>query len=64
MSTAATAARDRLSFPSVRRRRSTEQPQYNDDPRQDIRLGEVVVGNPKGNVNYGNKGRRYFFDKV
>jgi len=32
-----------------------------EDPRQDIRLGDVIVGYPNG--SYG-KGRVYFFDKV
>src|ERR1700684_4511436 len=32
-----------------------------DDPRQDIRLGDVIVSNPEG--NYG-KGRGYFFDNL
>ena len=68
ISAAATAARDLLrSFPKVRfglmvgvGGGAPNNP--SDDPRQDIRLGDVIVSNPEG--NYG-KGRVYlFFDKV
>ena len=31
-----------------------------DNPRQDIRLGDVIVSNPEGN---SGKGRVYLFDK-
>jgi nucleoside phosphorylase len=67
ISAAATVARDLLrSFPKVRfglmvgvGGGAPSNP--SDDPRQDIRLGDVIVSNPEG--NYG-KGRVYFFDKV
>jgi nucleoside phosphorylase len=66
ISAAATAARDLLrSFPRVRfglmvgvGGGAPSNP--SDDPRQDIRLGDVIVSNPEG--NYG-KGRVYLFDK-
>ena len=63
ISAAATAARDLLrSFPRVRfglmvgvGGGAPSDP--SDDPRQDIRLGDVIVGNPEG--NHG-KGRGFF----
>jgi ankyrin repeat domain-containing protein 50 len=67
ISAAAIAARDLLrSFPRVRfglmvgvGGGAPSNP--TDDPRQDIRLGDVIVSNPEG--GYG-KGKVYFFDKV
>jgi ankyrin repeat domain-containing protein 50 len=67
ISAAATAARDLLrSFPQVRfglmvgvGGGAPSNP--SDDPRQDIRLGDVVVSNPEG--DYG-KGRVHVFDKI
>jgi hypothetical protein len=63
---AAAAARDLLrSFPRVRfglmvgvGGGAPSNP--SDDPRQDIRLGDVIVSNPEGN---SGKGRVYLFDK-
>ena len=63
---AAIAARDLLrSFPRVRfglmvgvGGGAPSNP--SDNPRQDIRLGDVIVSNPKGN---SGKGRVYLFDK-
>jgi ankyrin repeat domain-containing protein 50 len=64
---AATAAKDLLrSFPQVRfglmvgvGGGAPSNP--SDDPREDIRLGDVVVSNPE--KNYG-KGRVHVFDKI
>ena len=66
ISAAATAARDLLrSFPRVRfglmvgvGGGAPSNP--SDNPRQDIRLGDVIVSNPEGN---SGKGRGYLFDK-
>ena len=66
ISAAATAARDLLrSFPRVRfglmvgvGGGAPSDP--SDDPRQDIRLGDVVVSNPEGN---SGKRRVYLFEK-
>ena len=64
ISAAAIVARDLLrSFPRVRfgLMVGVGGGAPSNDPRQDIRLGDVVVSTPKG--NYG-KGRVYLFDNV
>jgi ankyrin repeat domain-containing protein 50 len=66
ISAAATAARDLLrSFPRIRfglmvgvGGGAPSSP--SDNPRQDIRLGDVIVSNPEGS---SGKGRVYLFDK-
>ena len=66
ISAASTAAKDLLrSFPRVRfglmvgvGGGAPSDP--GDNPRQDIRLGDVIVSNPEGN---SGKGRGYLFDK-
>jgi nucleoside phosphorylase len=66
ISAAATAARDLLrGFPRVRfglmvgvGGGAPRNPSH--DPRQDIRLGDVIVSNPEGN---SGKGRVYLFEK-